>query len=259
MTARRRRVGVPTRGALWAAAAVAAAISFAPASLLGPALRDHAPTLEYERLDGTIWRGAMRNVHGGGVYVGDLKFRLTPLGLLGGALAGEIEACCGFVTGEGRFRYGLFDSSLRIRSAEAAVALWRIQDYSVFGLGYSGEVLADVKDFRWTPRKGCAGAQGTIETTALDAAVVALGADGLTLAGPLGCEGGALQIALHGGDELGDARITIEITPALAFRLNASVASARADIAERLRMIGFQTEGGELVYTAYGPLKGLQS
>ena len=59
----------------------------APAALIAPLVRNVAPGIAFQSIDGTIWNARMRGVHVNGILIGDVKANIKPLRLLTGAAA----------------------------------------------------------------------------------------------------------------------------------------------------------------------------
>ncbi len=251
----------PRRGPLILLGAVSfllAAIIMAPASLITPGLNAAGPDIQYKEVTGTIWKGEIRGVATGEVYLGDVAFRFRPMMLLTGALSADLTAMGGAATGTGRVNVHLLSRRLSVQNANVAFDLSAVRRYSLFGIPYQGRVEARDAGLVWS-RKGCSGASGEIWTDVLDASSKTLVGESLLLAGPASCDDGRIAVALKGGNREGEAEIKIAIDPAMTYRLMASVDLGRADLENNLRRLGFEDGDGVLVYDAVGALKGVGS
>ncbi len=240
------------------AAFLITAIAIAPASLITPILNANAATIQYQEVRGTVWKGEIRGVSTGDVYLGNITFKVRPLALLTAAAAADIIAQDGAAIGSGRLSVSLITRRLAVADANFAFNLSAVRRYSLFGIPYQGRIEARRASFVWS-RSGCQSAAGEIRTDVLDASSRALVGESLLLAGPAACDAGQVLVTLRGGNREGETEIKIAIDPAMTYRVVASVDLGRADLENNLRRLGFEDGDGVLVYDAIGALKGAGS
>ena len=241
------------------AAFVISLVAFAPAALIRPLIDPYAPLLTYERLDGSFWRGAVKRLSVDDLDFGDVTYSINPLSLLMGRASVHLAVNGSAATGQGRVSINPFKGEFDVRNADLDFELSSIKRYSLFGIPYQGNIRGSVGAFSWSPRQGCARAQGSIWTDALDGPMRQLGEDGIEFAGPFACNQEDVELRLAGSSSSGDVDITISVAPDLTYNLAVGVRSTKLDAADTLRAIGFEEKNGRLVYDAYGPLRGLGS
>ncbi len=260
MTAPARPTG-PRRGALLLLGIVsflAAAIVMAPASLITPFLNSGGANIQYRDVTGSLWKGEIRGVSTGDVYLGDVGYRLRPMALLAGALSADLTAMDGAAIGAGRVNVHLISQRVSVEDANFAFDLSAVRRYSLFGIPYQGRIETRGAGLVWS-RDGCSSASGEIWTDVLDASSKTLVGESLLLAGPASCDGGQIHITLKGGNREGVAEFKISIDQSMTYRVMASVDLGRADLENNLRRLGFEDGDGVLVYDVVGALKGVGS
>ena len=229
----------------------------APASLLAPVL-SAAHDVSYQRLEGRIWRGRIKGLVAADQRLGDVAFTIRALPLLLGNVETQLSLTGGVATGGGVVSVNVVSRSLELQDATADFNLNAIDRYTLFGLPYQGYARASVRRLVWN-KTGCASADGSFWTDALNAAATRVTGDGIELSGPARCEGDALMLLLDGVNAYGDATIEIAVSPDLTYALSAAVTPKRSEARRSLELLGFQPDGRNLVYDAVGPLKGLGS
>lgn len=235
-----------------------AALLNAPASFLVPILQQQGNSFEFQSVSGTIWNGEIKNAAAGEVFLGNIDYKLKPLGLLRAHAVADIDMRGGDATGQGRIAYGLASKRAVITRARGEFNLGAVKQYSLFGIPYQGRIRATIRNLA-VSQAGCHAADGDVWTDVLNASSKRLIGDGLVLAGTAGCADMRLKIDLNGANSEGKTSIAIAIAPDMTYQLNASVEPERPQLQENLRLLGFEEENGALVYDAMGALKGAGS
>jgi hypothetical protein len=228
------------------------AVAIAPASLLPAVAGFSRAGLRYEEARGSIWRGVLTGVEGGGYRLGDVEFELAPLSLLAGGAAVGLRMSGGAIEGDGKLRLSAFGGG-EIRNARFLFDLGAAERYSIFGQRLEGLARADIVRLVFS-KKGCVEAQARLYTNALAAPARRLGRNPLDLAGAGRCEAGDLVVALSGENEEGAVSLTIRLSPAMTYTVSAGVETASEDVAAALEAFGFERRGGELTIGANGTI-----
>lgn len=258
MSASAFRPRAPLLVKLGVAMFILSAITYAPASLLAPALSSSGADIQYKEITGRLWRGEVLNIVSSGQYVGDVSYQLRPLALLSGRVAADVKVSGGPAVGAGRLGASLVSRRVRIENASFDFNLGSVRQYSLFGIPYQGRVRGTIET-AVVSRGGCVDVAGEVWTDVLNASSQRYLGDGLLLKGPASCDGERLRIDFKGGNREGKTDIVVAINPNLTYQVTVSVNPDRKEVGDDLRLLGFEDNGGMLVYDAVGALKGAGS
>jgi hypothetical protein len=149
------------------------AVAIAPASLLPAVAGFSRAGLRYEEARGSIWRGVLTGVEGGGYRLGDVEFELAPLSLLAGGAAVGLRMSGGAIEGDGKLRLSAFGGG-EIRNARFLFDLGAAERYSFFGQRLEGLARADIVRRRgFTPPRSPRRRGGSAEILSISPAPVA--------------------------------------------------------------------------------------
>ncbi len=249
----------PANRTLWIAGAAsffASALANAPASLGAAIATRNAPLLEISGAKGTIWRGQIKDVVYNRILIGDVAWRLDPLGLLTGRLVADATSEGGALNAKGRV--SISPTTIEIRNATALFNLSAIRQYTFFGARYQGSARLAAKSLALS-KTGCRAEGASVSTDALDTLAKQWSGAALPLAGDVGCDGGKLNLTLAGKGEDGAVRIEVSVAPDLAYTMTFMAEPRRDEVSRTLRLFGFEGDGDRLSWRAVGQLKGLSS
>ncbi len=256
-----KRGETPSSGvrSLWASGAIAfvvAAIAAAPAELAAIVAEDRAPLLEITKAKGSLWRGAFEDVVYGGVLVGDVDYSLDPLGLLIGQVVADVTSKDGALTASGRISAS--GSRVVLKDLTAVFSLAAIRQYTFYGAPYQGSARLEAKTLSLS-RSGCAAEGASVSTSALDGLTRRWSGEAFPLAGDIKCVDGALQFALAGDGTDGSVRMNVAVATDFTYKMTLIAEPRRTEVAQTLRLFGFEGDGDALSYRAVGQLKGFSS
>lgn len=180
---------------LFASALVVSAIALAPAQLL---FRGSEGVLTFQRAEGTIWNATLRHVDLSGLDGGDATVKVSPLGLLQGAIVSDVEFAGADLSGDVRFSSG-FNGDRRIETSSLAVSGIRAQGFgrTPGTTRFTGVNLS----FR---NNACAAASGEVASDVLVKIAEQTGGQALPLVGNVTCSGQFGRLMLQ-GDAGGDS------------------------------------------------------
>jgi hypothetical protein len=229
---------------------------FAPASLIAGVIERQAPQLQFERITGTLWKGAIEGAQIDGYRLGAVGFQFTPSSLFSGSFGYRVQGPVnGPLTFSGRVTASPFGQVIHVVDAEASFNLGSITRYTLFGSPYQGDL--DIRiDHLQLSRNGCKAAAGRVETDVLDGTAQRYFQQPLTLGGDISCADERLQLDLAGDNALGRIEITASIAPSLSYEVRASVRAQRPEVLASLKSVGFRNAGDAMRYEAVGALKG---
>lgn len=254
-----RRSDLRVLALIFGVAALATVIATAPASLVsGLATSALGGRVSVAGAEGSLWRGRVLAVAVDGVLIGDVAYKLSPLGLFLGGADMEFSVGNGAASGAGRARLSLSGRDIEVHEARIDFNLAAIRKYTLFGAPYSGAVKAEIEHLKLT-RLGCAVADARIETTALSRLSQQTIGEVLALAGPASCADRALSLSLAGEASAGRADIGVVISPDLTYELSAAVKPERSELRMALQLIGFEMRGEVMSFDVRGELKGMKS
>ncbi|GJL90727.1 type II secretion system protein N [Hyphococcus sp.] len=228
----------------------------APASLIGLASGQGSPS--YSNAEGTLWRGALRDVSVSGVALGDISFRLSPWSVLQLSPRLDVSSSGGAVTGRGSVTLGSGKSFL-LKDVEADISLRAIAPRGVFGRPAIGRAKINIKRLAFSRHTGCKAASGEVWTNVLDAPAQQFNLPALPMSGTVQCEGEALVVALEGENARTGAAISLKIDKSLTYEIVATARTREEDVASALRVFGFEDDNGDLIYGSVGVLTGAGS
>ncbi len=231
-----------------------ALIASLPASMIGLALGGTG--VSYQKIEGTIWRGVVRNAGAQGIYIGDIDYRINPLRLLTGAAGAKLQFNGGAVDGDLNVTAGL--GGLSVANSELTAQLSVIKRYRLMGAPFSGRAVVSMDRLRLT-KNGCRRGEGALWTDALNAPAKQFDRSGVELQGPVRCEDNDLVLALAGVSDDGNLDILIRIKPDLRYDMTVTVAGAAPETRDTLKAFGFEEANGALVLGSIGVLQGVGS
>ncbi len=231
-------------------------IASIPASAVSLFANKSGGALSYAEARGTIWEGELGSVSAGGVALGDVRFRLSPLSLL--RLSPEMTLSVdGVVRGSGTVSAG--GGRVSLRNVEADIDLAAVAVRGLLGEPAQGEARLDVERLDFSLEDGCRQAFGTLWTNALDGPTKRYNLPPLPLSGQVECDGDKLAVTLAGENERMAADLRLLLNPALTYEVTATARASEENIASALRVFGFEDDNGALTYGSAGILTGAGS
>ncbi len=203
--------------------------------------------LSWNEAQGTVWNGRILGVSFGRQVLGDVRLKLRPLSLLGGALSYNIEFAGPAGQAAGQVA-ATRDRAMVVRDLRLAADIAALEGLSTDIRQIGGEVRVRLAELRFAGGR-CQVARGTLTTDALTKAGLAYGRDFGDFAGEFGCEGGMVLLPMRGESGNGDV-VTAELRAGAAevSSLTADVATGDQDLGLALGLLGFGYEDGRYVY-----------
>lgn len=236
---------------------IATCVAAAPASLLTAVASQARADISYHSIEGTIWRGKISKLTGGGALIGDIEFRISPFSLLSLSPRAQVKSANGAVRGEGVIAIGT-GKRIAVSDADFEIDLGPFAQRGVLGMPVKGEARVRIADVRLSQR-GCLRAEGDVWTNVLEAPARQYQTSGFPLSGAVSCDGDDFVLALAGEGGDGAAEMAIRLTPDFTYELTASVLPAEDNVATTLRFFGFEDNDGALIYGSAGVLRGVGS
>lgn len=232
------------------------AAALAPASLVAAIAEAQAPLLEIGSTKGTLWRGDLSNVTYNKIFLGDVRFEVRPLSVIGGSLVIDASSRDGALAAKGRVHLSPF--AVEFRNTTALFDLAAVRQYTFFGARYQGSAHFEAKSLR-IRRGGCEATDARITTNAFDALSLQWSGEALPLAGDIECADGRLHLNLTGRNDSATAHMVVSVAPDMSYTIALTADPSRAEIGDALRVFGFESDGGKLSWRAVGRLKGVRS
>lgn len=236
-----------------AGAFLLAGIAGAPASLLPALLGFEKHGVRYENAQGSFWRGSISGVSATEIYVGDIDYRIRPAALLRGALSARLTASGGALVGKGDFSIGL-GGLAQVNGASFGLDLGALRGYAFLGEPLRGDLRLEVERLAFSKR-GCRRANADIWSDILEAPARRIGAPVMPLSGALACDGDDLLASLSGDGEEGRVALTLRVTPALTYQLDATAEPKRLEMREALQSLGFRRQDDALTIGTRGAIR----
>ena len=230
----------------------------APASFLRLGLDRVGNDFAYQSIEGSLWKGTIKNVRIGAVTLGNVDFEWSPLSVITGTVSAKVKAFDGDGEGYGIVGIGLFSKQISISDASVAFDLNSIKRYTLYGLPYQGAIRAKIRHLRLSKER-CHEADLDLWTDAMSASAVKLSGEPLNLVGGAQCKDKSLQVILNGESSSGRIAIDAVVNSDFSYNMAASVMPERTDLQQALTLLGFQREGSSYVYDTIGQLKGVGS
>lgn len=231
-------------------------IASIPASAISLFANKSGGALSYTQARGTIWNGELDTVSAGGIALGDVGFRLSPLSVL--RLSPELAVTAnGAVRGSGTV--SVSGQRVSLRNVTADINLAAVAVRGLLGEPAQGEARLDIERLEFSFDDGCRQASGSLWTNALDGPTKRYSLPPLPLRGQVACDGDKLAVTLAGENERMAADLRLLLNPALTYEVTATARASEENIASALRVFGFEDVNGALTYGSAGVLTGAGS
>lgn len=220
--------------ALFGAALVLAAAAFAPARFFLHPVQDG---LVFDEARGSVWDATLTRARIGRLDAGDIRVRMSPVDILLGRLAADVEFAGVHVTGKARVQVGL-GGERRLTAPDL-----RIKDFPVderFAL--AGETRLSNIDLVLGDQV-CRSAQGVLDSDTLMRSIDLLGANGPTLSGIASCAGPVGRLMLTGEQDGDRAELVLDLAGNGAAQWSAVYRTSRPEVAGRLVLLGLEPQG----------------
>ena len=231
---------------LFVAAFLAFAAAAAPLSAVMGIAEQGGFGLTYSSTSGTIWRGVARGVVISEQDLGDVDLAIQPMALVRGRLQYTVTMSGGALTGTGEIAASP-PARLRLSNLNGAAQISKIGRVHPVVKNRDGSVALTIAELVATP-KGCRVARGEVRTDILTKDDPRMSWTGPNLAGPLGCEDGALTFALTGADNSADINARAKVGFDGAAEVSVDVQSVDPRLVNALNLIGFRQDGAVFRY-----------
>ena len=237
---------------------IATSVYAMPASVLRFGVDQISPNFQYQSIEGNWRNGAFKGVRVGDAYLGEVRYKLSPLSLFTGAVKARINARGGALVGDGDIRIGMLDRSAALSNATFDFDLSSIRRYTLYGVPYQGTVRANVRRLAFS-EDGCRKADADLWTDAMAGPAKKLSGAPLDLKGDAACRDDKLYVRLDGAAAPGEIVVEALLSPMLNYTMVATIVPRRTELQQALTLLGFERSGQKYVYDTIGEIKGLGS
>lgn len=227
-----------------------------PASILKGALPKKSPEIYYSEIKGTVWTGVVKDVSASDIFLGDIRFRISPWSLLTLRLSALVELGDGAIIGRAKVTRSL-SGQYRFQTDDLYFDLSNLRGrYLILGEPIQGSARLTDFDMMFT-KAGCLDIKGNIWTDFLRGPATRYDGDAFDLSGPISCENRIIDMALDGNGDEGSASLKINIDSTLSYQLTAKAEAHRQEVRQVLQLLGFEATQSGLTYNAVGVFKGV--
>lgn len=219
---------------LFAVLLVLAAAAFAPARFF---LHPTKGGLEFEDARGSVWDATLTKAHVGRLDAGDIRVRLSPTDIVLGRLVANIAFSGVNIAGDARLQFGL-GGERRLMASDLRIKDFPIDDHvALVGVTRLGNLDLLLDD------QACRSAQGVLESDTLMRSADTIGANGPNLSGVAVCAGPVGRLMLSGERDGDSAELVLDLAGSGAAQWSTIYRTGRPDVAARLVLLGFESQG----------------